>query len=145
MQYLANKKPKTEVKMLAESVLLGSFIILILLGVPISFGLGISSLLSAFAAGLQPAIIAQRVAAGMSIVSPSCDSSFYPGRSIDGQRRSSQANGGFGLCNRRPFAWWSCHSQLYRFDVFRWSFWIGSGRCILNRTNDNTDDGGKRL
>ncbi len=65
MQYLANKKPKTEVKMLAESVLLGSFIILILLGVPISFGLGISSLLSAFAAGLQPAIIAQRVAAGM--------------------------------------------------------------------------------
>ena len=51
--------------MLAESVLLGSFIILILLGVPISFGLGISSLLSAFAAGLQTAIIAQRVAAGM--------------------------------------------------------------------------------
>ena len=51
--------------MLAESVLLGSFIILILLGVPISFGLGISSLLSAFAAGLQPAIIAQSVAAGM--------------------------------------------------------------------------------
>ena len=51
--------------MLAEIVLLGSFIILILLGVPISFGLGISSLLSAFAAGLQPAIIAQRVAAGM--------------------------------------------------------------------------------
>ena len=65
MQYLANKKPKMEAKMLAESVLLGSFIILILLGVPISFGLGISSLLSAFAAGLQPAIISQRVAAGM--------------------------------------------------------------------------------
>ncbi len=48
-----------------ELVLLGSFIILILIGIPISFSLGISALLSAFAAGMGPAIIAQRVAASM--------------------------------------------------------------------------------
>ncbi len=49
----------------AEIVLLGSFILLLLVGVPISFSLGISSLLSALATGMGPAVIAQRVAASM--------------------------------------------------------------------------------
>ncbi len=48
-----------------ELVLLGSFILLILVGIPISFSLGISALLSALVAGMGPAIIAQRVAASM--------------------------------------------------------------------------------
>ncbi|PKL74498.1 MAG: hypothetical protein CVV27_20195 [Candidatus Melainabacteria bacterium HGW-Melainabacteria-1] len=48
-----------------EIVLLGSFGVLILLGVPISFSLGISSLLAANATGMGPAVIAQRVAASM--------------------------------------------------------------------------------
>ncbi len=48
-----------------ELVLLGSFAIMIILGIPISFSLGISALLSAYAAGMGPAIIAQRVAASM--------------------------------------------------------------------------------
>lgn len=49
----------------AELVLLGSFVLMIILGIPISFSLGISALLSAFATGMGPAIIAQRVAASM--------------------------------------------------------------------------------
>jgi tripartite ATP-independent transporter DctM subunit len=48
-----------------ELILLGSFAIMIILGIPISFSLGISALLSAYAAGMGPAIIAQRVAASM--------------------------------------------------------------------------------
>ena len=48
-----------------EIILLGSFAILILVGIPISFSLGISSLLAATAVGMGPAVIAQRVAASM--------------------------------------------------------------------------------
>jgi len=48
-----------------EVILLGSFALLILLGIPISFSLGISSLLAATAVGMGPAVIAQRVAASM--------------------------------------------------------------------------------
>lgn len=51
--------------MAVELVLLGSFAIMIVIGIPISFSLGISALLSAYAAGMGPAIIAQRVAASM--------------------------------------------------------------------------------
>ncbi len=49
----------------AEVVLLGSFLLMILVGIPISFSLGIASLLAASVIGLGPAIIAQRVAASM--------------------------------------------------------------------------------
>lgn len=49
----------------AELILLGSFALLIVIGIPISFSLGISSLLAALATGMGPAIIAQRVAASM--------------------------------------------------------------------------------
>lgn len=49
----------------AELVLLGSFALLILVGIPISFSLGISALFAALATGMGPAIIAQRVAASM--------------------------------------------------------------------------------
>ncbi|TXT50322.1 MAG: TRAP dicarboxylate transporter subunit DctM [Spirochaetes bacterium] len=48
-----------------ELILLGSFALMILVGIPISFSLGISALLSALATGMGPAIIAQRVAASM--------------------------------------------------------------------------------
>ena len=48
-----------------EIILLGSFALLILVGIPISFSLGISALLAALSAGMGPAIIAQRVAASM--------------------------------------------------------------------------------
>ncbi len=48
-----------------EIILLGSFALLIVLGIPISFSLGISSLLAASAVGMGPAVIAQRVAASM--------------------------------------------------------------------------------
>lgn len=48
-----------------EIILLGSFALLILTGIPISFSLGISALLAALSAGMGPAIIAQRVAASM--------------------------------------------------------------------------------
>lgn len=49
----------------AEIILLGSFFLLILVGIPISFSLGISALLAAMAVGMGPAIIAQRVAASL--------------------------------------------------------------------------------
>jgi len=49
----------------AEAILLGSFLLLILVGVPISFSLGIASLLSALILGMGPAVIAQRIAASM--------------------------------------------------------------------------------
>jgi tripartite ATP-independent transporter DctM subunit len=49
----------------AELVLLGSFALLIIVGIPISFSLGISALFAAIATGMGPAIIAQRVAASM--------------------------------------------------------------------------------
>lgn len=48
-----------------SALLLGSFFLLILLKVPIAFALGISALLTAFATGVGPAIVAQRVAASM--------------------------------------------------------------------------------
>lgn len=46
-------------------LLLGSFLALILLGVPIAFSLGIASLLTAQYTGLGTAMIVQRVGAGM--------------------------------------------------------------------------------
>jgi tripartite ATP-independent transporter DctM subunit len=51
--------------MVDSLVLLGSFFVLILLGLPIAFGLGISALLAALSSGLGIAMIAQRVAASM--------------------------------------------------------------------------------
>jgi tripartite ATP-independent transporter DctM subunit len=51
--------------MIETILLLGSFLVLILLGVPIAFSLGISSLLTASYTGLGTAMIVQRVGAGM--------------------------------------------------------------------------------
>ncbi|HOV38872.1 MAG TPA: TRAP transporter large permease subunit, partial [Spirochaetales bacterium] len=51
--------------MLETLALLGTFLILILVGVPISFSLGISALFSAWVADLGVAMIAQRIAASL--------------------------------------------------------------------------------
>ncbi len=51
--------------MIETIVLLGSFLLLILIGVPIAYSLGISALLTALAAGLEPTMIAQRIAASL--------------------------------------------------------------------------------
>src|SRR4030042_1236843 len=51
--------------MVESVILLGSFLVLILLGVPIAFSLGISSLLTASYTGLGTAMIRQRFGSGM--------------------------------------------------------------------------------
>lgn len=51
--------------MVETTILLGSFLFLIIIGVPIAFGLGVSALLTAMYAGIGSAMIAQRVAASM--------------------------------------------------------------------------------
>jgi tripartite ATP-independent transporter DctM subunit len=51
--------------MLETIVLLGSFLLLIIIGVPIAYSLGISALLTAFAAGIEPTMVAQRIAASL--------------------------------------------------------------------------------
>lgn len=48
-----------------ELVLIGSFLVMILIGIPISFSLGIAALLSTMQLGMGVAVIAQRIAAGM--------------------------------------------------------------------------------
>lgn len=53
--------------MLETAVLLGSFFILIIIGVPIAYSLGISALLTAFANGIGPVMIVQRIGSGLQV------------------------------------------------------------------------------
>ncbi len=46
-------------------VLLGAFAVLLALGMPVAFSLGVAALLAGFALGLPPLIVAQRMAAGI--------------------------------------------------------------------------------
>ncbi|NLG84670.1 MAG: TRAP transporter large permease [Firmicutes bacterium] len=51
--------------MLEAAILLGTFFVLILVGLPISFSLGVAAFVSAWHTGLGPVMLVQRVAAGM--------------------------------------------------------------------------------
>ncbi len=131
--------------MIETSLLLGSFLVLILLGVPIAFSLGIAALLTAEYTGLGTAMIVQRVGSGMQSFPLLAIPLFILAGAIMAKGGVARRIVDFAYIIVGPFPGGLAMVNCVRFDVLRRRFRLRRGGHLLDRPHHDPHDGPERV